>query len=237
VGVEASSEIQTAARKVLEENKKLRTLLSERGVPEAEVIAVLGGSSDRSYEHISAAPALSAMLERRITCNGLLTTSSPVPSHTRAASMPRHTPSVPPISIPASRPTALSCYDTPSPGSIVSSMGTPPPASYPTSFYSTPMTPSAPVKTEAVRYSYTYEQPSYNNTWNYSDEYNMVPNPATYYNTSSCVDAANIIRTMRADVQPEELEADLGCRAPDQNCYVNNNVVFNMMDKYSNTVV
>jgi hypothetical protein len=196
VGVEASSEIQTAARRVLEENKKLRSLLSERGVPEAEVTAVLGGSSDRSYEYVSAAPALNAMLQSMIPCNVLLTTSSPAPSHTGAASMPRHTLSVPPISIPTSRPTTPSCYDTPSSRWIVPSMGTPPPASYPTSFYTTPLTPSALVKTEDFRYSYPYEQPSYNNTWNYSNEYNMVPNPTTYYNTSSYVDAANIIRTI-----------------------------------------
>jgi hypothetical protein len=94
------------------------------------------------------------------------------------------------------------------------------------------MTPPAPeIKAEDVRYSYTYDQP-YNNSWNYSNDYNLVPDPVTYYTSSSCVDAANIIRTMRANTGPE-LEASLGCRTPEQDCYINNNLVFNVMDKYS----
>ena len=175
---------------------------------------------------------LNAMLERRITRNVISSTSSPTPFHTRAVSMPRQLPSVPPINIPAPRPTALSCNDSPSPGSIVSSMGTPPSSSYYMPFYTTPLTPSAAeIKAEDVQYNYTYEQP-YAPPWGYSHDFNYVAEPATYYSTSSCVDAANIIRTMRSDAGPE-LEADLGCHAPEQHCYVNNNVVFNMMDKYS----
>ncbi len=94
------------------------------------------------------------------------------------------------------------------------------------------MTPAAAeVKAEDVAYPYPYEN-SYNNSWNYSAEYSYAADPVTYYATTSCVDAANIIRTMRAETGPE-LETELGCRAPEQNCYVNNNLVFNMMDKYS----
>lgn len=195
----------------------------------------LGGPSDRPYDQVSKAPALNAMLERRITCNTLSSTSSPVPSHMRAASMPRHMPSVQPISIPTSRPTAMSCCDSPSPGSIASSMGTPPPVSYPGSFYTTPVTPSVPeIKSEDVQYGYSYDQ-SYNNAWHYSNEYHMVSQPPNYYSASSCVDAANIIRTMRSDAG-SEMEGDTGCRVPNQNCYINNNnnnMVFTMMDKYS----
>jgi hypothetical protein len=235
IGIEASSEIQTAARKVLDENKKLRTLLHESGVSEPEIIAALNGSSDRSYDPMSVAPTLNTMLERRVTCKTLSSTSSPAPSNTRPISMPRHMPSVPPISIPAPRSSALSYCDSPSPDSIVSSMGTPPPVPYHTPFYTTPMTPTAPeIKIEDVRYNYSYDQ-SYNNTWHYSNEYNPVAEPATYYNTSSCVDAANIIRTMRSETS-SELEAGLRCRAPVQDCYVDNNsnMAFNMMNKYSN---
>ncbi|KAF2845507.1 hypothetical protein T440DRAFT_511575 [Plenodomus tracheiphilus IPT5] len=234
VGIEASSEIQTAARRVLDENRKLRSLLYERGASEPEIVAALGGPPDRPYDQISATPTLNAMLERRITTNVLSSTSSPASSqpHIRAASLPRHMPSVQPISIPAPRPTALSCNNSPSPGSIASSMGTSPPPSNSTPYYTAPLTPSAAdVKSEDA-YSYPYDQ-SYSNSWTYPSEYNFVADPVAYYNTSSCVDAANIIRTMRANAGPE-LEADLGCRAPGQHCYVNNNVVFNMMDKYSN---
>ncbi|KAF1944412.1 hypothetical protein EJ02DRAFT_398647 [Clathrospora elynae] len=232
VGIEASSEIQGAARKVLDENRKLRSMLQERGVSEPEVLAALGGPPDRLYDQISATSNLNAMLGRRITNSMLSSTSSLLPSHTRADSMPRHMPSVPPIAIPQPRPTALSCNDSPSPGSsMVSSMGTPPPAAYPPTIYTTPMAPSVTeIKSEDIQYDYPYEQ-LYNSSWSYTSDYNYVADPLNYYSTSSCVDAANIIRTMRSDVGPE-LEVDLGCRATDPHCYVNNSTVFNMMDKY-----
>jgi hypothetical protein len=223
IGIEASSQIQSAARKVLDENRKLRVLLHERGASEPDIVAALGG--------VSTAPRLNAMLERRITSNIMSTTSSPIPSHTRAASMPRHMPSVPPITIPQPRPTALSCNDSPSPGSMISSMSTPPPASYPASFYPTPMTPSTvEIKSEDVQYDYPYEQP-FNSSWTYPNDYSYTADPAAYYSASSCIDAANIIRTMRSEVAPM-LDVDLGCRAPDQQCYVNSATVY-MMDKYS----
>ncbi|KAH7089258.1 hypothetical protein FB567DRAFT_328778 [Paraphoma chrysanthemicola] len=235
VGIEASSEIQLAARKVLDENKKLRSLLHERGVSEPEVVVALGGSADRCYDQISVAPVLNAMLERRITCNPISSTSSPAPSHTRATSLPRHMPSAPPITIPAPRSTALSCCDSPSPSSIVSSMGTPPPVTYSAPFYTTPMTPSAPeIKSEDVRYGYPFDQ-SYNNSWQYSTEYNMANDSHAYYNASSCVDAANIIRTMRADVAPQS-QTGIACHTPDQDYYMNGNVVFSMADnRYSHS--
>ncbi|KAI9053089.1 hypothetical protein LZ554_003358 [Drepanopeziza brunnea f. sp. 'monogermtubi'] len=44
-GVEASSEIQTAARRVADENKKLRALLSQRGVQDDSIVAYLQKSA------------------------------------------------------------------------------------------------------------------------------------------------------------------------------------------------
>jgi hypothetical protein len=94
------------------------------------------------------------------------------------------------------------------------------------------MTPSTvEIKSEHVQYDFPYEQP-FNSSWTYPSDYSYTADPAVYYSASSCVDAANIIRTMRAEVG-SELEADLGCRAPDQQCYINNATVFNMMDKCS----
>ncbi|KAL6710195.1 hypothetical protein ACN47E_009986 [Coniothyrium glycines] len=234
VGIEASSEIQSAARRVLDENRKLRTLLHERGVSENEVVAALGGHPDRSYDQLSTGPMLSAMLDRRITSHVMSSTSSPAPPHTRAVSMPRHLPSVPRIAIPVSHTTALSCNDTPSPGSIVSSMGTPPPAAYSTPFYTTPVTPPAgEIKAENMQYDYTYEQP-YSNTWDYSSTYSFTtPDPISYYNSTSCADAANIIRTMRTDTGPQ-LGNEMGCHASSQHFYDNNTTAFSIMEKYPN---
>lgn len=232
IGIEASSEIQTAARRVLHENQKLRSLLHGRGVSESEILAALEDMSDRRYEHDTAASRLHAMLERRVNTNVVSSTSSPIPSYTRAASIPRQKPPVPPVTIPPTRPTALSYNDSPSPGSMVSTMSTPPPASYPATLYTTPMTPSAAqIKSEHVQYDYPYDQP-YGNAWAYSSDGNYTAEPVSYYNSSSCVDAANIIRTMRVGVGPG-LEADLGCHASDRRCFVNDATVFSAMDRYS----
>ena len=94
------------------------------------------------------------------------------------------------------------------------------------------MTPSTvEIKSEHVQYDYPYEQP-FNSSWTYPSDYSYMADPTNYYTASSCIDTANIIRTMRAEVG-SELEADLGCRAPDQQCYGNNATVFNVIDKYS----
>ncbi|KAF2790442.1 hypothetical protein K505DRAFT_364716 [Melanomma pulvis-pyrius CBS 109.77] len=229
-GIEASAEIQSAARKVLEENKKLRALLRERGVPEAEIVAVMGGSNDKPFEHISAAPTLHNMLERKIACNVPSSIDSPPSMQSNSATLAPRATAVPPITIPPHRSATLN--DSPSPRSIVSSTGTPPAFSVNPFFHSS-MTQAIEVKPEThiPQYGYQFEQPL-NNSWNYSNDAHYTSDPNTYYNTSSCVDAANIIRTMRSDIGLE-LENELGCHTPDQNCYVNNSVVFNIMDKYS----
>jgi hypothetical protein len=223
VGIETSAEIQGAARKVLDENKKLRLLLLERGVTDADIVAALGGSADKSFEQVSSVSALNTVLERRITSNMLSSTSSPLPHYSRAASAPRHLPSVPSLSIPSTRPIALSSCESMSPSSIVSSMGTPP-ASYQTPLYTAPITPQASeVKAEDVRYDYPYEAPQ-SQPWPYSQAYTYAPDHVAYYSTSSCVDAANIIRTMRTDTNPM-YSVDQGCAPLAQPYYNNNNHV------------
>lgn len=231
MGIEASAEIQIAARKVLEENRKLRLLLHERGISEAEIVTAMGCPSHQPYEHVSAAPALSAMLERRIACNGPSYVDSPISTASSISKMGHNTPAGPPLCIPVQRTTALSSNDSPSPHSIVSSMDTPPDFQG-TPFYGVSMTPAPEIKTEDNAPYIPYDQP-FTNSWTYANDVQYVADPTSYYNKSSCVDAANIIRTMRSDVGPE-LEVDLGCRAPGQDCYVNNAVVFNIMDKYGN---
>lgn len=224
-----------AARKVIDENRTLRSLLHQRGVSESEIVVALGGLPDRSYDHISAAPTLNTMLERRITCSALPSTNAQAPPAMRAASVPRHIPSVPQIRIPASRPTALSCCDSPSPGSIVSSMGTPPPVSYPAAYYTTPNTPpAATIKSEDVSYGYSYDQ-SYNSAWNYSHEYNLVADPTSYYTTPSSINAANIMKSMSSGA--ERPEVNFPSRVTRPSCYMdnnnNNNIVYGFVDGYS----
>lgn len=230
VGIETSAEIQGAARKVLDENKKLRSLLLERGVSDAEIVAALGGSADKSFEQVSYVSALNTVLERRITSSMVSSTSSPLPHYSRAASAPRHLPSAPSLNIPSSRPIALSSCESLSPSSIVSSMGTPP-ASYQTPLYTAPITPQAPeVKSEDVQYDYPYE-PIQNQPWSYSQAYTYAPEPVAYYSTSSCVDAANIIRNMRTDTSPL-YHIDQGCAPLTQPYYNNSHVPYPVTTTY-----
>jgi hypothetical protein len=112
-------------------------------------------------------------------------------------------------------------------------MGTPPPVSYSAPFYAAPVTPPGPeIKSEDVQYDYAYDQ-SYTNNWHYSQDYNMVGGPTNYYSNTSCIDAANIIRTMRSEVGHPG-ETDLNRRISSHNCYIDNNMMLNMMEKYPN---
>ncbi|KAF2838759.1 hypothetical protein M501DRAFT_935495 [Patellaria atrata CBS 101060] len=49
--------------------------------------------------------------------------------------------------------------------------------------------------------------------------------------TTSCVQAADMIRNMGSNIGTE-LEEELGCIYNNSNCEVKNNVVFDVMDKY-----
>ncbi|UPX19090.1 uncharacterized protein EKO05_0009364 [Ascochyta rabiei] len=194
-GIEASAEIQNAARKVLDENKKLRSLLSKHGVSDADIVAALGGPTVKSFEQVSVTSALSNALDRRITNS--VVSSTPLPQQARGASIPGHLPSVPSLSIPPSCPATLSSCESLSPTSIESSMGTPP-VSYHTTLYA-PITSRGPeIK---VDYDYRYES-TQNPPWSYSQAYTNGSDYASCYNTSSCVDAANIIRAMHSDPGP-----------------------------------
>jgi hypothetical protein len=230
MGVEASTEIQSAARRVLEENRRLRAILRSRGVPEAEIAAALR-SYDRPIDHTSAAPTLNTMLERKLTCVGLSPCDSFADSESRYASTVSQTPEadVAPLVISSQPAIACTANEANSPVSIISSTGTSP------SFTSAPLfpaeiTPVPEIKTEGITQYYNFDQTP-NNPWMYANDQTYAVDASSYYNTTSCVDAANIIRTMRSDVGLE-LEADFGCRMPGQDCRVSNPLIFNMMEKY-----
>ncbi|KAF1993669.1 hypothetical protein P154DRAFT_527606 [Amniculicola lignicola CBS 123094] len=231
-GIEASAEIQSAARRVLEENKKLRALLRERGVPETEVISVLG-TSESSFEHASAAPILNTMLDRRWACEASSYTPSPSSPESSYGDAAPSSASVAPISIPTQRTVALSSSEAYSPHSMVSSIETPP--NYRgTPFYQPPEASAPEVKAEDIPpFNYHYDQPL-PESWTFSQDGSFTSDPSNYYNTTSCANATTIIRGMRMDAGPE-IEAGFGCRIPTSDCYVDDSVpiVFNMMDKYS----
>ncbi|KAF2121085.1 hypothetical protein BDV96DRAFT_203460 [Lophiotrema nucula] len=234
VGVEASTEIQTAARRVLEENRRLRTLLHERGVADSEIAAVIG-LSDRNIDATPASTSLNAMLGRKLACSQNTCAASPGASSPPSCTSVPSTIAVAPIAIPARRAGPLSEYDScQSPLSISSSVDTPPHFDN-TAYYPMPITQTPEVKRESMTpFSYdSYDRQSSTN-WSFQNEPNYTATSMAYYNTSSCIDAANIIRTMAVNIGTE-LEADLGCPTADQDCYVDNSMVFNMMEKYSSS--
>lgn len=187
---------------------------------DSDIATALGGSMDRSFDQVSSTRALTRVLERRSTSLDSSTRSSTV-QPSRAASVPRQLPSAPSLRIPSSRPAALSSCGSISPKSIVSSMGTSPPALYRAPLYTTPMvSQAAELKTEEPQYDYAYET-SPTQPWPYAQVYQYASEPVGYYNTSSCVDAANIIRTMRSDSNPM-YQADQACAPLAQPSYYNN---------------
>lgn len=233
MGVGASTEIQSAARKVLEENRKLRAILRARGVPEAEISAALA-LSDRPHEEQSAAPALMALLERRWTGDRFLFDDPSIDGHSDSTSLVSQAPTNELTSLKIPSRITQNLSESYSPVSMISSTGSP--QNYPdTSTFSMDMMSLPEVKRESVPHyvNYHYDQ-SRNNPWMFSSGMNYEGD--AYHNTTSCVNAANIIRSMHSDVGPE-LEVDLGCHSPGQDCRVTNPMVFNVMEKYSNHVM
>ncbi|KAJ6200251.1 hypothetical protein J3E72DRAFT_392108 [Bipolaris maydis] len=232
IGIEASSEIQSAARTVLEENRKLKAILRDQGMSEQEVSAVLENTPDQHSKQVPAASRLSAMLEGKTKPDLNTSTTSHVASHTKPTLIPRHTPPVQTISSIPPRSTDFSYDDSPSPGSIISAMSTPPPSSYSTTFYAAPSTPpGTEIKIEDVAYEYPYNRP-YNSSWTHSGDFGYPADPFNYYNRSTCVEAANIVSTARSD-PGTELDTSMGYRYPDQYSQMNNAALLNMMNGYS----
>lgn len=210
-------------------------MLRTRGVPETEIAAFLG--TDKSLEQGSAAPTLNSMLDRRWTCNMMTPEASNMDAQSDSASHVSQTPSeltsltIPQQSLPQST------HEAQSPVSIISS--TEDPSSYSSGGFF-PVDIAAPVpeiKTESdVQYNYFVDQ-NPNSAWAFPSDPNYGMDPATYYNATSCVNAANIIRTMRTTDMGSELEVDLGCRTYGQDCRVTNQAVFNVMEKYSHPAI
>ncbi|EOA87627.1 hypothetical protein ACJQWK_08830 [Exserohilum turcicum] len=231
IGIEASSEIQIAARTVLEENRKLKAILRERGVSEPEVAAALERTPDQHSTQLYAAPRLSAMLEGRIKTDPASSTTPCIASQTRTL-MPRPTPSAPSTNTLPPRSTDLSCDDSPSPGSVASNMSTPPPSSHSATFRPAPMTPpGVEIKLEDVSYDYPYEPP-YNTSWTHQGDYGYLSDPFTYYTRPSYVDHTKLAGVTQPDTGTE-LENGMGYRYPAQCCCTHSATMFNMMNGYS----
>lgn len=237
MGVQASAEIQAAAKRVLDENRRLRALLQKMGMSDAEI---------DSFNDPSPNPAdtLDAMLRVRRSCNpGSQSACGSSRSGASSKSPGSQAPTSTPLSTASLEPPPLPPPAQPSPPShssatsIGSTFSTPPTAespmvpiaplpSFPTN------TPPDPSSAYGPSYNAYYAVPSLGN-WTWPTLNDMPDTPTQRMpNSSSCLQAADIIRGMRSDVGPE-LEQEMGCNAEGQDCKVDNNVIFDLVDKYS----
>ncbi len=214
-GVEASAEIQAAARRVLEENRRLRQMLKQYGIPEDQTDGVAHSPADSSV-----ANDLETLLSAPRPCGDTASMSSndypaqmmplpapiPVLRQENRTAQPRllplysgnHTPST-----QVSNTTTHNHYH-----AHLSAGSAPPPQ------------PNRPVRVIPCG-TPTPNHPS------------ATSNNAT--GTTSCLQAAAIIRSIRPSVG-YELEAELGCRSSEDECVVANSHIFQEMDRYSGDV-
>lgn len=218
LGVEASSEIQAAARRVAEENKLLRLLLLQRGVPESEIDDYLGRSFDQP-QPASGLTALDSMLSARKPCSGDRHGCSPNLSASSSSSIPSK-----PISMSPPVATNLSAHSQQSP-MVWSDASL---ATFAQSY------PNTDVTFNVEDFSRTgYElAPAASDLWPEPTGYEFSKEINTDANMSSCTVATSIIRNMGAGVSSEQVKVELGCTS-DMDCKVDDSTLLRVMDRYS----
>ena len=235
VGVSASTEIQAAAKGVVEENRRLRNLLKAYGVSDAEIDGASGNQGS------IAADTLEAMASARTPC-GPGDGCQPAADQNHQQLQPSAAPFVPSqlSSQPATRQGSFagsqSAVSTPqylnqlpSPVSNVEYTQTSgalccPPTQAPMQFL--PQSYGMPGGVHPASMG-GHQAPAAGPIAVHADtQYN------DYSGQSSCQIAANTIRTF-SPTAGYELEQELGCRAPGEDCNVPNSRIFNVIDRYT----
>ncbi|CZT45440.1 uncharacterized protein RSE6_05749 [Rhynchosporium secalis] len=253
-GVEASSEIQTAARRVAEENKRLRTLLSHNGVTDEGVESYLrtstAGDSSPGYQqasHGEAAQVLEHLLSTRKPCctDGNESPAACGQSYERDA--PSSTMTTHPIWEPFQAPSGLRLPIIPQAGNTTSSANLEPTTSQGLSNHqriapaqSKPLSPRSVGSQNNPMFDHDNEFMLPNQAYSVlsKTQYSNVQQPSIYVPTTSspnvnnCNYAADMITTMAGMSDSSAVRADLGC-GPGMDCEVDNQLVFNVMDRYS----
>jgi len=210
-GVNASKELQAAARKVEEENRRLKALLRAKGVCEREIDGFEGVSAEQ-WEDTSEGSALGRLLDERRPCYGAAqsankheavpqnsaVTPSPLFSSTQDFRHPHH-----PYPTP---PTPLMTF--------------PPNLDDSTSY----RFPSAQDQASTATWSDTTALASRTNGGSAEAEAND--------SRLSCEYAASIITGMKYDASALQVKQELGCGA-NEDCKVNHAALFEVMDRYS----
>ncbi|MCJ1286581.1 hypothetical protein MMC26_005927 [Xylographa opegraphella] len=205
-GIEVSSDIQKAARKVVDENCQLRSLLRLRGVTDAEIDEHLRRSVNGS-EEIAPSPHLlvtghsvKLLSFTKHTSNAI----TPVPSR--------------PYDVLSQKATAF----TPISGTTEETPNHAPPQ---------PETPAADYSV-AIRHIDNSNPPEIHlqsTTTQHQQPTEPIRPPSKIDNTTSCLLAANILAGMSAK-SAEEVSAELGCY-PGTDCAVDNVTLFQIMDR------
>ncbi|WPH04401.1 Hypothetical protein R9X50_00729200 [Acrodontium crateriforme] len=235
-GVEASAEIQTAARRVIDENKRLRGMLLRLGMSEHEIDGQMTDAGDISAVHDGpSAHALEQMLKTRRQCgtdssgcNSPTTQSrnqtrqqQQPPSHIATTSSSQRT--IPPN--PAIHHYAAPLSNEKSPTSMLPLT--------PTNYPALPNSYMASIHHhhQQLNSGYTIYPPIWQQT-----PHPQIPSndPIDPQNSSSCYIAANAIRTIKPDAG-QELENEL-CSGEQGDCNVPNTQIFSIMDRYSGGV-
>lgn len=258
-GVAASAEIQAAARKVIDENRRLRQLLQAKGVPDAEVEHATSGSSQST----TAADNLETMLSERRPCspedasNGGAGcgprdcssgcgTAQPLPSAKEGQRPLLPQPAQEGTPIPQHVSAESSQYPSP-----VSSSSTgpfapqPPPQNQPVFTMAEPLLlpPAGMSQPQQVDFdwmnAFTEQQywptmpeqdPNTTGIPAYQDQHQNYALPQPS-DTCSCQVAAETIRTIKPEAG-HEVETELGCWVGEE-CQVSNEKVFGIMTRYS----
>lgn len=217
LGVEASMEIQASARLVAEENKRLRALLRSRGFMAHEIDTTIGESAT-DIEPFARASILEAQLGAKKRCT--ISTSSA--RHFPQSILLRQTSKasdVPPRNTHEEyRPLVNLTFAVPKSNRAS-------------------MSPNSETRMATDLWAMQeYERSNVN-----AQLQDITEKPAldlgaeisSGSNTSSCIFAANIITSMRADVSAEDVKAELGCDNQVADCTVDNTRFFTAMDRYT----
>ncbi|KAK3112224.1 hypothetical protein LTR53_011740 [Teratosphaeriaceae sp. CCFEE 6253] len=219
IGAEASAEIQAAARRVLDENKRLRELLKQQGLSESVIDGFLSDRPQNPQYPSASTLALEDMIGQRRVCRpGSECDSSssagtwqqgPAPSQTAPIVQARPPPRITNAPFGEASPLSSCSSSKNTPGSMHLAALPPQPSPY-----GTDSLPDLSSMDHGLMYddAFAWSLPVSNDS-------------------SSCYVAAEVIRNMKPDAG-YELEDELGC-GDGKECHVPNARIFSIMDRYT----
>lgn len=231
IGVSASAEIQAAARSVVDENRRLRDLLKSYGIPDAEIDRASGNQGSLAGDTLEIMVNSRQPCGQGDGCQSGSTLEVPAPQLQHAQSAPPQSGcrpiacQRPALEIPANA-TAQSSSQMPTPSSV-------PGYDQPFDMESSASSQPTPQQTaqmygmpagHSMGFPQGFNQPIMNHP--------MPQQDPQYGGLSSCQVAADTIRTFSPNAG-YELEQELGCHAPGEECSVPNLKVFNVIDRYT----